>query len=105
MDDVSDDFEVDVTKEDAAVSVVRVRGEIDVVSAPQLGTAIDATLANAPSALVIDLSQVPFMDSSGIAVLIRATRHVEVRLRDPSPATRRVIEASGLGEHFGMDGS
>ena len=37
------------------------------------------------------------MDSAGIAVLLGATRRVPaVRLREPSPAVRRVLEMTGL---------
>jgi anti-anti-sigma factor len=51
------------------VSVVRVSGEIDLVTAPALEQAIGAVVADSPSALVIDLSAVEFLGSVGLKIL------------------------------------
>ena len=57
-------------------AVVRVHGEIDVYTAPQLWETIDAAIAGTPHELVIDLSDVTFLDSSGLAVLVRAHKRL-----------------------------
>ena len=63
---------------------VRVHGEIDLYTAPQLWETIDAMIAETPHELVIDLSDVTFLDSTGLSVLVRAHK----RLR---PINGRVI--------------
>jgi anti-anti-sigma factor len=77
--------------------VVYLSGELDLTSAGQLSTAIDAALASHPDRLVLDASGLSFMDSSGIVLLVSATQRVqEVQVRDPSPIVRRLIELTGL---------
>lgn len=51
-----------------------VRGELDVATAPELGAAVDAQLAAAAAALVVDLTDTYFMDSSGARELVRIAR-------------------------------
>jgi anti-anti-sigma factor len=48
---------------------------------------------------VFDLSSLRFMDSSGIALLLRAREQVgDVVVRNPSAVIQRIIEATGLGD-------
>ncbi len=56
-----------------------VRGELDLATAPELGAAVDAQLATAPSALVIDLTDTYFLDSSGARELVRIARTAAAR--------------------------
>jgi circadian clock protein KaiB len=49
-----------------------VAGELDLQSAGDLRTAVRARIADAPSGLVIDLSAVPFLDSSAVGALLEA---------------------------------
>ena len=51
-----------------------VRGELDIATAPDLAAAVDAELATAPEALIIDLTDTIFMDSSGARELVRSAR-------------------------------
>jgi len=55
-------------------TVVRVRGEIDLHTAPELGAALADALKLHPYTLLIDLSAVTFMDSSACRCLVRANR-------------------------------
>ena len=76
--------------------VVRVRGEVDTATAPQMGRAIDAQLARRRR-VVLDLSEVEFMDLHGLAVLLRANRRTRVdggsfALERPSPCVVRLLE-------------
>ena len=51
--------------------VAELRGEIDLHNSPELRTAIlDLVVKANPKRLVLNLGQVPYMDSSGIAVLV-----------------------------------
>jgi anti-sigma B factor antagonist len=56
------------------VPVLRVTGELDLTTAPLLGTAADEELASRPSGLTVDLSPTTFLDSSGARVLTQLAR-------------------------------
>ena len=79
-----------------SVVVVRVRGEVDTATAPQMGQAIDAQLSRRRR-VVLDLSEVDFMDLHGLAVLMRASRRTRVdggsfAIAQPAPCVRRLVE-------------
>lgn len=71
-----------------AVCVVSVSGTLDTLTAPQLEAAIAAAAAGAPPALVVDLSNVDFLASAGMGVLVAA--HAELM-----PTVRLVVVADG----------
>jgi anti-sigma B factor antagonist len=67
--------------------------------------AILAQLDGRPVDVVVDLSAVSFLDSSGISALIRARRRVgevggTLRLRNPQPKVRRVLQITGVEQAF-----
>jgi anti-anti-sigma factor len=79
-----------------SVMVVRVQGEVDAATAPRMGQAIDAQLARRRP-IVLDLSEVEFMDLHGLAVLMRASRRTRVEggsfvLERPAPCVLRLLE-------------
>lgn len=91
------DLRVQTSRETPEVMVVSVAGELDVSTARDLEAAVEEACVTKPAELLFDLSELRFMDSAGIAVLLGATRKVPtVRLREPSPAVRRVLEMTGL---------
>ncbi len=69
------DFEV-VTTQAAGRSVVTVTGELDAHVAPDLQAAIDPALQQAGPAIVVDLTGVPFIDSTGLGVLVTTLKRV-----------------------------
>ncbi|HEY5054398.1 MAG TPA: STAS domain-containing protein [Solirubrobacterales bacterium] len=54
------------------VRIIAVNGELDLNTAPELEQPLEAALAADGSALVIDLSGCEFIDSTGIALIVRA---------------------------------
>jgi len=83
-----------------AVIVVAVGGEIDVHTAPQVDDALGAA-AGPAVAVVVDLTNVEFIDSTGLSVLVRAL----ARARDdegslavvaPSERVTKVLRLTGL---------
>jgi anti-sigma B factor antagonist len=52
--------------------LVRLRGDIDFSRSPTLRVELMQLLNGRPARLVIDLSDVPYMDSSGVATLVEA---------------------------------
>ena len=92
-------FRVSSEPSDEAFRVVA-EGEIDLDAAPQLRSAL-AIAETAPGrSVVLDLSQVTFIDSSGIRVLVEAAQRADSnghRLSIVSgPSVDRVIEITGL---------
>jgi anti-sigma B factor antagonist len=61
------------------VELVSVEGEIDIATAPRLLAVLNQTVADARGPLVVDLSDVGFMDSTGLALLINAHRRLSRR--------------------------
>jgi anti-anti-sigma factor len=90
---------------EGGVAVVRLTGEIDISNADQLGDALEAIVGPDARRLVVDLDGLEFMDSAGIAMLLRtASRMDAVELRNPSDVMRRIIECTGLTGVFRMTG-
>ena len=58
-------------------SILPLEGEIDLHVSPQLSASLAALIADRPPQLVVDLSQVTYIDSSGLAALIQAMQNVE----------------------------
>lgn len=83
----------------------RLVGEIDAHTAPALSRALatSAEAAGEGDVPVIDLAEVSFMDSSGLRVLVEATRAArdrgsDLELASPQPALSRLFEIAGLTE-------
>ncbi len=53
---------------------LRVRGELDVATAPELAEYVESELSSGPRSLVIDLTDTTFLDSSGARQLVRAAK-------------------------------
>lgn len=52
--------------------IVRPSGDIDLTASPSLRQALKRVQSAKPRKLVVDLSHVPYMDSSGVATLVEA---------------------------------
>ena len=84
-----------------------VSGEVDAHSSESFATALVAAGEQA-TAVVIDLSGVTFMDSSGLRVLVEAQQRAEaagstLALRSPSRQIVRLLDLAGLTENFEID--
>ena len=53
---------------------LRVRGELDLATAPRLVEAVESQLSQQPQSLVVDLTDTTFLDSSGARQLVRIAR-------------------------------
>jgi anti-sigma B factor antagonist len=90
-------------------AVVTVQGELDAYTAPGLEDHISALLSEDVTGLVLDLSQTGFLDSSGLRALLTIHRRLEsssghLELRDSSEPVLRLLEITGLRDHFGVPG-
>jgi anti-anti-sigma factor len=74
-------------------------GELDIQSVDRLDGKVEELLSLPVTQLEFDLSELEFMDSSGLALLLRMTnRFGPAGVRGAKPLIRRVIEVSGLTE-------
>jgi stage II sporulation protein AA (anti-sigma F factor antagonist) len=92
--------EVAVLSSDAAI--ITVCGELDADTGLALQHQLAGQVVRGRRHLVLDLADVPFMDSSGLRVIVRTVnemRNVDgsVSLAAPSPLVRRVLELTGVG--------
>ncbi|MFH9979786.1 STAS domain-containing protein [Streptomyces sp. NPDC017179] len=87
-------------------SVLRVAGELDLVTSPVLRQRVHEVVAQGRHDLVLDLSEVFFCDSSGVGVLIAARRLIrscQGRLRLILPA-RGAVDGSHVNRVLGALG-
>jgi len=82
---------------------VLVRGEVDIATAAQLTAALDAAIRDTCGAFVVDLTDVAFLDSTALNVLLRARSilgradRALVIVCPPGPA-KRVFEVAGIAD-------
>ena len=95
--------EIEVTRQQTAEGVLlRVAGELDVLTAPTFSTRLDTELTESPGPVMLDLGEVTFMSSAGIDALIkaRAAGGSRLEIRALHPSVRRILELSSLLDHF-----
>jgi anti-sigma B factor antagonist len=87
--------------------VLSVRGELDVAVGPEFGAAVEEALAsNGSDVVLIELSDVEFIDSSGLRVLLQLRREHDdrVQITRISPVVQRLLELTGTLDHLGVEG-
>jgi anti-anti-sigma factor len=82
-------------------AVLGIRGEVDILTAPDLGALVDAVIDQGHRFVVLDLAALDFMDASGLRVIARAARRLnpaagELAIRSPSRMVRRILDLTGL---------
>jgi anti-sigma B factor antagonist len=105
------DLSIIIENEPQGRTVVKLRGELDIANAPDLREQLLVMLdRHRPRRLILDLSELEFMDSSGTAVLVNTERRARMlgctlALAAPQAAVSRVLRVSGLDQHFIVLGS
>ena len=84
------------------IEVVRARGDVDLLTAPELERYIEIALDKQPSAIIIDLTDVDFLASYGMSVLLqtqeRLPRTTRLAVVADGPATSRPLTIVGLAD-------
>jgi anti-sigma B factor antagonist len=83
--------------------LLEVEGELDIASAPRMIAALNEAFSNLTAPLVVDLTKVVFMDSTGLALLINAHRRVRRRgqgfaILCPDGPLSRIFEIADMVE-------
>jgi anti-sigma B factor antagonist len=100
---------VSVSTADDGVLTVALRGELDYTNAARVTDVIRAALADSTARLVLaDLTEVTFLDSSGIGVLVNAMKaahavNADFRVRGPNPKVLDQLRITGLVDLFGVE--
>ncbi|HEV3243911.1 MAG TPA: STAS domain-containing protein [Chthoniobacterales bacterium] len=58
-------------------NVLPLEGEIDLHVSPEVAESLRTIIGKKPKRVVVDLSRVPYLDSSGLAVLIEGMQNVQ----------------------------
>ena len=80
--------------------VITVSGEVDLATSPQLDRAVISAIDSGAASVVIDLTDVTFMDSSGLGVIVRALK----RCREAENDLDLVITNERVLKVFGITG-
>lgn len=102
-------FAVEREELEGGVSALTVRGELDMNTAPELERALDDALADPDASIVLDLCECEFIDSTGIALIVRAWRRLDsdegdgkLVLCSHNHQVRRLLKITGVESSISM---
>jgi anti-sigma B factor antagonist len=90
---------------DDGVHLVAVSGELDLASVPRLHASLEAPAARQSAAVVLDVSNVTFIDSTALAALLRAndelmSHGVRMVVVCPPGPVRRLLDMTSLADRL-----
>lgn len=101
-------FQASASELDGGIRLLKVNGELDLSTATQLEGPLEEAVAAHDAAVLIDLTDCTFIDSTGIALVVRAWQRVDAAagnggegclvLCSQNEQVKRVLEVTGL-EH------
>lgn len=98
---------IEKTIRDEQTATIAAAGEVDVSCASDLREALDEVLDGGTQSVTVDLSQVPYIDSTGIGVLVGAAQRAteagtKLRVAHPQRNVRRVLDLLGVTQELGI---
>jgi anti-anti-sigma factor len=97
---------------DGDISAITVQGELDMNTAPQLEQQLEEALAGSEALIMLDLSQCEFIDSTGIALIVRSWQRLDrnaggegkgrLVLCSHNHQVRRLLEITGVESSISM---
>jgi len=96
------------TQTEGEHAVIAIKGELDAYTAPGLEEQVTKLLGDGVRTIVLDLGDTGFLDSSGLRAILTSQRRLteaggELRLQRPSEPVTRLLEITGLTDHFHVD--
>lgn len=88
-----------LTRREAGCTITSVTGDVDLSTADQLRDELARAIAPAPAVLIVDLTDVGFLASAGLQVLVdvhRLAAHTRLAIVAAAPATRRPLTITDL---------
>lgn len=94
-------MEIHSTVLEGGVAVLKLAGKLNMVSAPHLRQAVQSAVIAGNNRVSIDLTQVDFIDSSGLGALINGLKSArqsggDLRIASPSEQVRLVLELTNI---------
>jgi anti-anti-sigma factor len=99
-------FEASVVQLEDGIRVIAVRGELDLSTASELEGPLEDAVSSGDASVLIDLSECEFIDSTGIALIVRIWQrldraadgdgHGRVVICSYNDQVRRVLDITGL---------
>jgi anti-sigma B factor antagonist len=91
-----------------ATYVLALAGEIDLAQAAELDGELGSLVEEGTTRIIVDLLEVPFLESTALGVLLKYSRLLrsnggELTLVTDDVRVRRVIEMTGLSNHFHLE--
>ncbi len=98
-------MELSVERTDNGIVTVAVSGEVDMNTSPEVRNTLTPLFSEEPKALMVDLSGVGYMDSSGVATLVEGLQwshrsQIPFRLYGMAPAVKSVFRMARLESLF-----
>ncbi len=92
-----------ISELDGGIQSISVRGELDLSTAPDLERPLEEALERGEGPILVDLSECQFIDSTGIAMIVRARQRLEsddsgrtLAVCSYNDQVRRVLDITGL---------
>ncbi|HHX40372.1 MAG TPA: STAS domain-containing protein [Armatimonadetes bacterium] len=91
-------LDIEVVRENSSCPVIRLEGELDASTAPDLKSTVLALVTEGCRDLVIDMERLYLLDSLALGVLMSACQRVpgKLTIQNPTPPVRRVLDAGGV---------
>ncbi|MEA2142225.1 MAG: anti-sigma factor antagonist [Solirubrobacteraceae bacterium] len=109
MSPVVPHFELSDESPDGGAHIICVRGEIHVTTAPRFAAHLNAAIESGKTAVVLDMTGVEFIDSTGLSVLLNGLRFMGQRrgrlaLVCTNPTVLRLFQITNLDSTFDIFG-
>ncbi|MER5705479.1 STAS domain-containing protein [Micromonospora sp. NPDC002296] len=96
-------FTVTYARRDGVGVCLRLAGELDLSTSPELNAVLDRLADQGESHLLVDLTELTFCDSTGLAVFVRGDNRAAagggwLRVTGATGRVERVLKVTGLGE-------
>jgi anti-anti-sigma factor len=93
---------------DTTTTRIDVGGDVDTYTSPELARALDEAIRAGAAEVVVDLAEVAFLDSSGLAALIGGAKQARSRgsslkVARAGPHVRRLLDITGLNDFLGVE--
>ena len=100
---VGEDFGISSAKTSSGLRMVRPTGELDVYTVPRLQGFVDELTRDGVTNICLDLSQLRFIDSRGLGLLVTLTKQVrdaggQLTVAAPSASLSRLFAISGIDQ-------
>lgn len=100
-------FAVESEELEDGIRAFTVRGELDMSTAPDLERELDPALADPGASIMLDLSECEFIDSTGIALIVRAWQRLgkgggRLALCSHNLQVRRLLKITGVESSIPM---